>query len=179
MKVNLSVFVKVRNSRITRLIKGVSEKYKVYRALRDVKGPHISFIYLEEKIPEKDAKRIIQYYRKKVRKIGSFVIKVDGIKSFKKNKNYTIYAKVVPNKSLTELYRIFNYGIKGYEYRKYKGFYPHISIARSDVSKGQFYAILKKYKETKLKFQKKLTYVYAGIRKRKHGEWELHKLSLK
>lgn len=184
MKVKFEVFILIPDKRLITLTKEVARKYKVYKALKDQKGPHISFLYPQEKLEDKEVKEIIKYYSKKLEFVKPFYLQINGISYFRKTRksdnkiNYAVYVGVEPSKELTRLYRIFNKGIEDYNYWRYRTFKPHISLARTDLDKEKFYKIIKNYKDYKIKFKIRLTCIYAGTRSNKKQKWKLVKMKL-
>ncbi|MDE1870930.1 MAG: 2'-5' RNA ligase family protein [Candidatus Micrarchaeota archaeon] len=183
MKAKFEIFILIKNKQATTLTKQIATRYKTYSALRDTKGPHISFIYLNKKLNEDRINELIGYYEDKLKKIKPFYLEVSGISFFRKyygqhHLNYAVILKVIPDKNLVNLNRIFNSGIKDIDHRTFNKFQPHISLARTDLDKEKFYGILKDYKDHKIKFKVWLTCIYAGTRRKKRQKWKLVKMKL-
>lgn len=176
--------------KINSLMREISKQYKTHVAIRDPKGPHASFIYLHEKLDEKEIEAIIKNLQDKFKKIESFQVIIDGITSFRRKYygiwgkkrgykvNWVVYLKVIKSKNLSKLHRITNNRIKNFKNTKFPLFHPHITLARKDINKETFFRILKDYKNLKIHYEFKLTYLAAMIRKNKKQKWRIIKLKL-
>ena len=75
MKQKLSIVLKPDASsskELNRIMEDISKKYGTYVAVRDKKGPHASFIYMDEKIDDKEIDRILSNIQEKFSKIPQF-----------------------------------------------------------------------------------------------------------
>lgn len=189
MKLRFEIFILIKDRKVKSLTKEIAERYKTYKALRDTKGPHISFIYLNEKIKETEIQEIIKSYKNSLKKIKPFYVEINGIRYFKKAHfrdaygkvkkiGFAVYVKVRQSRNLDRLYNIFNNGVENYDKTKYRIFKPHISIARKDLDKDKFYKIIKDYKNYKIKSRFLLKSVYVGTLKNKKSNWKLIRMDL-
>ena len=181
MKVSFAVFIKVPNQRITRLIREISGRYKVYVQAKDEIGPHITLAYSKDMMRYEDATKLIGHYRNTLMRIEPFDIEINGIRSFRKHFGkkigYAIYVRVVPNRGIMGLHGTLCRDIKCHEFGVFK---PHITIARRDVTRDKFCAILREHGKTRIRFTKRVSCVYAGIGTAKgHAYWELRRLYLR
>jgi 2'-5' RNA ligase len=186
MKQKLSIVLKPDASsskELNRIMEDISKKYGTYVAVRDKKGPHASFIYMDEKIDDKEIDRILYNIQKKFSKIPQFTVSIEGVKSFRKKYkqtiNWVVYARVVKSKNLTKLYRIINYEIKSYKHGRFKVFTPHITLARKDIDQKTFFKIFDEYKGRKVSYKFKLKYLYAMTRRTKKEDHIVTLLKLK
>ena len=182
MRVKFAVFIKVRDKSVKTLMKEIARKYKVYKSIRDKKGPHISITYLNEKISGAEAKRLVDNYRMKLKHMRPFYVEIDGINSFRKRRsnaiNYVVKLLVVPDKNLAKLDRTIKSAIRHMDYPKFNRFQPHVTLAGGDITREKFYAILKEYRNTRIRLGFKLDHVYAGTRRSKKSQWVLARLPL-
>lgn len=143
------------SERMKLLMKKLKVRYGISRALDDPKGPHISILYVGEVEFERDSLRKMRDICKKHKPIR---LTVDGIGYFMKRKgkkiNYVVYLRPSRPQALAKLHGEIR---RSFKVRKPADhpFFPHFSIARTDIDKKIFYSILKDYKD--LQFKAKLT----------------------
>ncbi len=185
MKQKFSIVLKpdaVSSKKLKKIMNDISRKYRTYVAVRDIKGPHASFIYMDQKIEENEISRIIGNIQEKFNKIPPFKVSIYGVSSFRKqyqNKtNWVVYARVVKSKNLTKLYGIINHEIKPYKHGKFKAFTPHITLARKDIDRETFFKILKECEGRKINYRFTLKYLYAMKRRTKKEKHRVTKLML-
>ena len=185
MKQKFSIVLKpdaASSREIKKIMKEISKKYGTYTALRDKKGPHASFIYMDEKIEDRDIRKIITNINKKFSNIPPFEVSITGVTSFRKRYqgsiNWVVYLRIVKSKNLTKLYRIINNEIKQYKHGRFKSFTPHITLARKDIDKETFFKILNEYQKRKISYRFTLRYLYAMKRRTKKEKHKITKLRL-
>ena len=185
MKRNFSIVLKpdaTSSREIRKIMKDISKKYGTYAAFRDQKGPHASFIYMDEKIDDKDIAKIISNIKAKFSYIRPFEVSINGVTSFRRqyqgSTNWVVYLRVVKSKSMTKLYRVINHEIKSYKNGKFKAFTPHITIARKDIDKDTFFKILREYRGRDISYKFTLRYLYAMKRRTKKEKYKIVKLRL-
>ena len=180
--VKFAVFIKVRDKRVKALMKEIARKYKVYKPIRDKKGPHISITYLNSKISEAEAKRLVDHYRTKLKRMRPFYVEINGINSFRKLRskaiNYVVKLRVIPDKNLAKLDRTIKSSIRHMNYPRFNRFQPHVTLAGGDITAQKFYAILREYRNTNIRLRFRLDHVYAGTRRGKKSQWKLARLPL-
>lgn len=183
MRFRFEIFILIRNKQVNTLTKEIGKKYKTYRVLKYTQGPHISFIYLNEKLKENEINDLIHKYKGRLRKIKPFYLNVNGISFFRKHYgksslHYTVILKIIPDKNLIRLNHILKNEVKDINHLVFSRFQPHISIARPDLDKEKFYRIMKNYKGHKIKFRVWLTCIYAATKRNKKQKWKLVKIKL-
>ncbi|MGI0141268.1 MAG: 2'-5' RNA ligase family protein [Candidatus Micrarchaeales archaeon] len=176
-------FDKKVNSKLKELTHYVAKKYKTKAAFNDPKGPHITMAYFDTAVKTEDIKKIINRIRVKLSKAGEFNVKIDGIRSFRKERdgivNYVVYIRPVKNKHLSKIYRICNRETKKYKiWPPFKIFVPHITLARKDLDKTTFYNILKEFNGYNLQMNARINCIYSMTRCTRKEKWHEQKLLL-
>lgn len=142
------------SQRMMRLMQKLKAQYGISRALDDPKGPHISVIYAGEAEFEKNS---LQKMKDICRKYKPIRLRIDGVGYFMKHagktRNYVIYLRPSRPQALVKLHGEIR---RSFRVRKPTGhpFFPHFSIARTDIDKKIFYSILNNYRN--LDFKAKL-----------------------
>jgi 2'-5' RNA ligase len=138
-------------SEIFAITKAFSQKYNVYRNLRDWKGPHITLFTLKAKPNEfrqvlrslKDASEGFRPFKVNIKNTGYFMKLLPN-----QRRNYVIYLKVVKSRNLQNLWLSMNRKVRNYNAADH-GFAPHMTIAYKDLTKEKFYRALKEYRNFK------------------------------
>jgi 2''-5'' RNA ligase len=162
--------------KIMPILEHISKKYKTYAAIKDSKGPHASFTYMDEDVKEDEIWQIVGMVQQKLNRIKPFKVTIDGIRTFRKpyviktrwgrktKVNWVVYLRVVRSKELTRIYKLINAELKGYKHGTLPRFTPHITIARKDIDKEEFFDIVNEYKGLKFHHEFILRHIMIKLR---------------
>ncbi|MDE1850454.1 MAG: 2'-5' RNA ligase family protein [Candidatus Micrarchaeota archaeon] len=168
------------SERMMRLMRKLKAQYGISRALDDPKGPHISILYAGEVEFEADSLGKMREICKRYKPIK---LSVKGIGYFMKQagrtRNYVVYLWPSRPKSLVSLYQELR---SSFRVRKPTGhpFFPHFSIARTDIDKRIFYSILKNYRnlDFKAEFTVNCLYLCTYKGRGRPKKWKFTKIPL-
>jgi 2'-5' RNA ligase len=166
---------------VSAIIKAFSEKYKVYKAFNEWKGPHITVFAMESDY--NNIKNITSKAKNAINTVKPFKVYVKDVGYFMKadstgKRNYVIFLKIRHTRPLHNLWRIFNENFK--EYRiSFPKYVPHMTITLNDLDKKTFYTALKEYKNFKFSRDFVVNEVKLSTRKRNIKEIEVHTIKLK
>ncbi|MDE1850818.1 MAG: 2'-5' RNA ligase family protein [Candidatus Micrarchaeota archaeon] len=168
------------SERMMRLMRKLKAQYGISRALDDPKGPHISILYAGEVEFEADS---LEKMREICRRYKPIKLSVNGIgyfmKRMGKTRNYVVYLRPSCPKQLLRLYKELKLSFRE---RNSTGhhFFPHFSIARTDIDKKIFYSILKNYGnlDFKAKFMVNHLYLCTYKGKGRPKKWKFTSIPL-
>jgi 2'-5' RNA ligase len=190
MKLHFSIVIRLdkKNSQKVRsIIKSISKKYKVYGALNDSKGPHISLAYFDDEVGLREIGKITSGMIEQLKSVRPFNVQIKSTGTFRKrgmgnlngNINYVVYLRVQRNKDLTKVYKIANSYAKPYQKHKvFDSFRPHMSLARKDIDRKTFLEIERDFADFNPEIISKVDSTYAMRRAGRGKPWRVERIRL-
>ena len=145
---------------VLKIQKEIAKKYKTYYSLGSNLGPHFTITH-QENVNERNLKKIEKIVEEISEKTRPFKINIKGIRRFYKNR--VIYAKVIKSKELNGLHKKLSYRlVKFGKIRLLRLFTPHITLAYKDITKENYRAAFKEFKNKEISYEFELNKIHIG-----------------
>ncbi|MDE1804612.1 MAG: 2'-5' RNA ligase family protein [Candidatus Micrarchaeota archaeon] len=170
------------DNEIMGIIRDVSRKYKTYSALKDKKRAHITLVYMNQLLTQKEVDGAIAELRVLLKKIKPFTVRIDGVRTFRKKYgrkvNYVVFLRPIPNNGMSMVHTSVRRIMSRYKATWFNRFVPHMALARTDVNRKQFLDILREYRNFSFKRSFRVTAINAMTRRGKNGNWKVVPMKL-
>jgi len=145
---------------ILKIQKKIAKKYKTHHSLESNLGPHFTITH-QENVNERNLKKIEKIVHEISQTIKPFKVKINSFQRFYKNR--VIYAKVAKSKELDNLHKKLSYRLSKFgKVRLLRKYTPHISLAYKDITKENYRAAFKEFKNKKIFYEFELNKIYIG-----------------